>query len=95
MIGQDSEHAGSLLIPNTVALIKNAPHPEEAKQLIDYLLSAEVEQKLAASDSRQLPLRPGLEPPKDVPSFETFKTDFAAAAARLDEVFQQVKDHLL
>jgi iron(III) transport system substrate-binding protein len=95
LIGQDAEHAGSLLIPNTVAMIKQAPHPEEARELIDYLLSAEVEKKLAASDSHQLPLRPGLPPPENVPAFYAFKTDFAAAAKRLDEVFQQVKDQLL
>jgi iron(III) transport system substrate-binding protein len=47
---------GSILIPNTVALIKNAPHAEEGKQLIDYLLSAEVERKLAEMPGAQVPL---------------------------------------
>jgi iron(III) transport system substrate-binding protein len=47
---------GSVLIPNTVALIKNAPHAAEGRQLIDFLLSAEVERKLAEMPSAQIPL---------------------------------------
>lgn len=48
----------TLFIPNTVAMIKGCPNPEGAKKLIDYLLSAEVETKLAQSKSRQIPLNP-------------------------------------
>jgi iron(III) transport system substrate-binding protein len=49
---------GTLVIPGTVALISNAPHPTEAGKLIDFLLSREVERKLVASGWSQLPLRP-------------------------------------
>jgi iron(III) transport system substrate-binding protein len=49
---------GTLFIPNTVALIRACPNPEGARRLIDYLLSAEVEAKLAQSASRQIPLNP-------------------------------------
>jgi iron(III) transport system substrate-binding protein len=48
----------TLFIPNTVALIKNCPHPDRGKQLIDYLLSPAVETRLAQSKSRQIPLNP-------------------------------------
>jgi iron(III) transport system substrate-binding protein len=48
----------TLFIPNTVAMIKGCPNPEGAKKLIDYLLSANVETKLAKSESRQIPLNP-------------------------------------
>jgi iron(III) transport system substrate-binding protein len=37
---------GALAIPVSVALINGAKHPDEAKTLIDYLLSPEVERKL-------------------------------------------------
>jgi len=47
---------GGILIPNTVALIAGAPHPEAGQQLIDYLLSPDVERRLAASRSGQIPL---------------------------------------
>ena len=39
---------GTLAIPCTTGLVAGAKHPEEAKKLIDYLLSKEVEDKLAA-----------------------------------------------
>lgn len=55
--------SGILLIPNTVCLIRACPHPEEGKALIDFLLSAEVEEALARGRSAQMPLRPGLAPP--------------------------------
>ncbi len=47
---------GPLIIPNTVALIANCPHPDAGKKLIDYLLSAEVERRLASGRSAQIPL---------------------------------------
>jgi len=46
----------TICIPNTVALIKGAKHPEEAKRFIRYLLSETTERKLAESSSRQVPL---------------------------------------
>jgi iron(III) transport system substrate-binding protein len=48
--------SGAVLIPNTVALIHNAAHPTEAKALIDYLLSPEVERTLATMPGAQIPL---------------------------------------
>ena len=56
---------GAVLIPNTVALIKGAPHAAEGKQLIDFLLSADVERKLAEMPSAQIPLGIDLQ---DVPT---------------------------
>ena len=52
--------AGTLLIPNTVALVAGAPHPESAAILIDFLLSEPTERRLAESVSGNIPLRPGL-----------------------------------
>jgi iron(III) transport system substrate-binding protein len=49
---------GVLIIPNTVAVVKNCPNPAGARQLIDYLLSAPVEAKLAESAAHQIPLNP-------------------------------------
>ena len=43
---QSDTGIGTLAIPCSVALVKNAKHPEAARKLIDYLLSREVEQKL-------------------------------------------------
>lgn len=54
---------GTLILPNTVALVAGAPHPREARLLIDHLLAPEREELLAASSSRQIPLRPGVPVP--------------------------------
>lgn len=51
---------GPLVIPNTVALIKNAPHPEAAKKLLDFILSEELEILLAESDSHNSPVHASL-----------------------------------
>lgn len=55
---QGSGETGTLIIPNTVALVRTAPHPGEARQLIDYLLSPEVESLLLQSGWLQVAVRP-------------------------------------
>ncbi len=57
---QNAEHPrlGTLFIPNTVALIKNCPNPDGGRKLIDFLLSTEIEAKLAENESHQIPLNP-------------------------------------
>jgi len=49
---------GTLIIPNTVALIAGAPHPETAKTFIDYLLSSEVENALIELGWSHIAMRP-------------------------------------
>lgn len=69
----DQDGIGTLLIPNTVALIANAPHPKNGKKLIDYLLSEKVEEALAFGPSRQIPLRSSVKHPPDIPSIDKLK----------------------
>ncbi|MCK6455517.1 MAG: extracellular solute-binding protein [Phycisphaerae bacterium] len=52
-----SPHPGTLWIPNSVALVAGGPNPDGGKRLIDFLVSAEVEMKLAMSDSANVPVR--------------------------------------
>lgn len=54
---------GTLFIPNTVAVIKNSPHPEAAEALAAYLLSPAVESALARGPSAQIPLNPAVDMP--------------------------------
>jgi iron(III) transport system substrate-binding protein len=49
---------GTLFIPNTLAILKGCPNPEGARRLVDYLLSAAVEKRLAEGESHQVPLNP-------------------------------------
>jgi iron(III) transport system substrate-binding protein len=48
----------TVCIPNSVAIIRGTPRVEAAQKLVDYLLSAETELRLAKSESRQIPLGP-------------------------------------
>jgi iron(III) transport system substrate-binding protein len=86
MIFPDRDGLGTLMIPNTVALVARAPHPEEAKRLMDYLLSREVESKLAFSESMQIPVREGVEKPAQVPDYEDIRA--------MDVPYQAIADNL-
>jgi iron(III) transport system substrate-binding protein len=47
----------TLLIPSTVAMIKDARNPESARMLVDYLVSRDVEEMLHKSASRNISVR--------------------------------------
>ena len=92
---QDAGQVGALYIPNTLALIKNSPHPKEAEQLLDYLLSAGVERRLAEGPSAQIPLRPGVAASprvKTPPEVRAMEVDWPAAAQKWDAVAEFLKN---
>ena len=80
---------GTLFIPNTLAIVKGAPHQKAAEALADHLLSPEVESALAKGPSAQIPLlrstevKARVETPKTVRAMEV---DFEAAAKQWDKV---------
>ncbi len=85
-----TEHAGTLLIPNTVSRVAGGPNPETAATLIEYLLSEKVERMLAESASGNIPLRPGLREQYErlaVP--HPLDVDLAAASAARREAIEQ------
>jgi iron(III) transport system substrate-binding protein len=69
----DKSGMGTLLIPNTVGLIANGPNGREGRKLIDYLLSKEVERKLAFCPSVQMPLRGDVPTPSGFVSIDQIK----------------------
>ncbi len=73
MVFPDQEGLGTLVFPNSVMLIKDGPNPENAKTLIDFLLSKKVEETLAYSKAMQIPLKPGVEHPGNVPDVDELK----------------------
>jgi iron(III) transport system substrate-binding protein len=86
---QGEGQMGTLVIPNTVALINGCPHPEAARKFIDFLLSREAEEMLAKCGSAQMPVRPGVPTPADVPSLGSIKAmpvDWEKVADKMDEV---------
>ena len=89
MVLPDAAGLGVPVMPNMLSLVRNAPHPQEGRQLIDYLLSPEVERQLAQSDAVQIPLHAGVEGPKNIPAIDTFTPmtlDYTDAASRVEDV---------
>ena len=80
---QASDRPGTLRIPNTVAVLKAAPHPVAAGMLVDYLVQPDTEDRLAMGDSSQLPLhRQSKFKPRVLPQqpVRWMRVDFEAAA---------------
>lgn len=55
---QQSAQLGTLLIPNTLCMLKNCRHPVSAEALGNYLLSEDIEGRLAMGPSGNIPVRP-------------------------------------
>lgn len=54
---QGDDQVGTMLIPNSVSIVKGGPNPEGARKLVDWILSESTEALLAAAKSAQIPLR--------------------------------------
>ena len=94
MVMPDKNGMGVPMMPNMVSMVAGAPHPDEAKQMIDYLLSTDVEAMLAKSEAVQIPLRGSVPGPANLPRLEAFNPmtlDYAKAAARVDDVTQRLQ----
>jgi iron(III) transport system substrate-binding protein len=95
---REAGQLGTLFIPNTLAIVKGCRHPQQARALVDFLLSAPVEEQLARGASAQIPLNPAV---KHEPRVETPKTvkamavDFAAAAERWQAASKFIDDEFL
>lgn len=92
---REENELGTLFIPNTLCIIKGAPHQANAQRLVDYLLSPAVEEKLALGPSAQIPLntavkiKPRVETPQTV---HAMRVDFAAAAKKWDAAAKYIHD---
>ena len=89
MVLPDRDGLGVPVMPNMVSLVGGAPHADEGRKLIDYLLSADVESQLAQSEAVQIPLHPGVPGPRNIPAIDSFTPmtlDYAKAAERVDDV---------
>jgi iron(III) transport system substrate-binding protein len=85
---QEEGGLGTLVLPNTIALVKGAPHSDEGKRLIDYLLSPEVEAALARARSVQIPLNPAVQVLANVSNLSgirAMRVDFNEAAATMED----------
>jgi iron(III) transport system substrate-binding protein len=93
MVLPDKDGLGVPVMPNMVSLVANAPHPDEGRKLVDYLLSPDVERQLAQSGAVQIPLHTGVPGPKNIPAIDTFKPmtlDYAKAASRVEDATRRL-----
>jgi iron(III) transport system substrate-binding protein len=92
---QGADGLGTLFIPNTVSIVKGRPHPEAARQLLDYLLSPKVETALSEGPSVQIPLNPNVHTKVRVATPQTIRAmdvDFRAAAETWDAAANFLRD---
>lgn len=80
---------GTMLIPNSIALVKNGPNPEAGRKLVDWVLKESTEALLAAAKSAQIPLRASVQGPADpailkVGQFRQMAWDPAVVGADLE-----------
>jgi len=86
---------GALAIPNTAALIKGGPNPENAKLLMHFLLGEEVEEMLAESDSHNSPIH--VEVAKKYPQYaipKPLRVDYVCVADFLPEAIKTAREIL-
>lgn len=73
----DQDGIGTLLIPTTIGLVNGAPHGEEGKKLIDWLLRPEVEQELIEGRFLAYSVR------GEEPRVKAMNVDYEQAAAHM------------
>jgi iron(III) transport system substrate-binding protein len=84
----DSDGAGTLVMPTTVVLMRGGPHPEPGRRLVDYLLSAATERRLAEA-AAHMPLRSDVPVPQQVrpvSAIRTMEVDYAKVAEQVENI---------
>jgi len=94
----DKDTVGTLLIPNTIAVLADAPHPEAARRFIDWALRPEIEAELAASRSAQIPVRAEVPRPAhviDASGFRAMAVDLSIVGGKIEERTQRFQELFL
>lgn len=89
---------GTIFLPNTLSMVRGAPHPAEALKLIEFLLRPQIEEALAAGESAQIPVRTELAAPAILGDLSNVKrpvVDFAAAADAFPDAARYIESHFL
>lgn len=91
----DGAGGGTLLIPNTVGIIKGCDHPMLAAAFVDFMLSDEVAILMARSTSHNIPLQPSVASQfPELQVHDPLKADFYEAATDHTEIIPIVMDRL-
>lgn len=90
----DQAGLGTLVIPNSVMMVAGGPNQEAARRFVRFLLQPEVEELLAFSRARQLPVRSAVSRPEElVPlaSVRAMDVDYRRVAERMPEVARRLE----
>ncbi|MBI2924340.1 MAG: extracellular solute-binding protein [Pedosphaera parvula] len=77
----------SLLIPNTVAIVRGARHPTEAQQLFEHLRSPGVLDRLVAANALEGETSANISPPALKPDWDALLRDLETGTAELKRLF--------
>jgi iron(III) transport system substrate-binding protein len=92
----DRDTMGTLVMPTAAVLIKGGPQPENGKRLIDCLLSADVERRMAEA-AAHMPLRAGVATPTNVQRLSDIKAmpvDYRAVAQTMERIQPWLREWL-
>jgi iron(III) transport system substrate-binding protein len=86
----DQQGRGTHVNLSGLGVVTSSDHPQEARELIDYLRQP-AEQEIFAHNNHEFPVVRGAKPSKEIAQFGTFKRDpidVARAGERLDEALK-------
>jgi iron(III) transport system substrate-binding protein len=87
---------GTVVIPNTVALVRGGPNPKAAERLLRWIVSKETEARMAASSIASIPVREDVAAPAHVrrpgKDFRAASVDWAAVGANRERWTQFLKN---
>lgn len=84
----DQDGIGTLVMPTAVALIARGPHPDEGRKMIEFLLGADVERRMAEA-AAHMPLRPDVPVPttvRRVSDIRAISVDFGRVAEEMEAI---------
>jgi iron(III) transport system substrate-binding protein len=84
----DAESAGTLVMPTSVVLLKGGPNADSARALVDYLLSAEAERRMAENGAH-MPLRSDVAVPagvRRIAEVRAMAVDYAQVADTMETI---------
>ena len=90
----DADGTGTLVMPTSVVVMKGGPNPASAHALIDYLLSADAERRMAENGAH-MPLRSDVPLPdgvRRVGDVRAMVVDYARVAAAMEAIQPTLRD---
>lgn len=90
----DKEGVGTLVLPNSIMILKGAPHRAAAQRFVDWVLRPEIEKELAFSRSAQIPVRDAVARPDGMPppsSYKVMQIDFEKLGNEIEKRAETLK----